>query len=89
MGSILTSSTDGTIRISTPTQNPEMIAVISSQAGEVTGVSTCGFSWNYHTTVVLYHLYGRRLILKLLSIAVSTAEVTSVKWGGKMIVNGK
>ncbi|PNF16360.1 hypothetical protein B7P43_G10497 [Cryptotermes secundus] len=37
MGSILTSSTDGTVRISTPTQRPETIAVISSQVGEVTG----------------------------------------------------
>jgi len=37
MGSILTSSTDGTVRISTPTQKPEAIAVIKSQAGEVTG----------------------------------------------------
>ena len=42
MGSILTSSTDGTVRISTPTQKPEAIAVIMSQAGEVTGVSICG-----------------------------------------------
>ncbi|XP_069700285.1 F-box/WD repeat-containing protein 9-like isoform X4 [Periplaneta americana] len=37
MGSILTSSTDGTVRISTPTQRPENIAVVSSQGGEVTG----------------------------------------------------
>lgn len=37
MGSILTSSTDGTVRVSTPTQKPEAIAVIVSQAGEVTG----------------------------------------------------
>jgi hypothetical protein len=42
MGSILTSSTDGTVRVSTPTQKPEAIAVIMSQAGEVTGVSRCG-----------------------------------------------
>ncbi|XP_021912837.1 F-box/WD repeat-containing protein 9-like isoform X2 [Zootermopsis nevadensis] len=35
MGSILTSSTDRTVRISTPTKNPETIAIIRSQAGEV------------------------------------------------------
>ena len=43
MGSILTSSTDGTVRILTPTQKPEAITVIMSQAGEVTGVSMCGY----------------------------------------------
>ncbi|PNF41646.1 hypothetical protein B7P43_G07628 [Cryptotermes secundus] len=36
MGSILTSSTDGTVRISTPTQRPETITVISSQVWQVT-----------------------------------------------------
>jgi hypothetical protein len=44
MGSILTSSPDGTVRISTPTRRPETMAVISSQVGEVTGVSICGLS---------------------------------------------
>ena len=42
MGSILTSSTDGTVRVSTPTQQPEAIAVVVSKTGEVTGVSRCG-----------------------------------------------
>ncbi|PSN30204.1 hypothetical protein C0J52_21036 [Blattella germanica] len=36
MGSIITSSTDGTVRISTPTQEPQTIAIITSQGGEVT-----------------------------------------------------
>lgn len=38
MGSILTSSTDGTVRVSTPTQRPETMAVIRSRVGEVTGL---------------------------------------------------
>ena len=53
MGSILTSSTDGTVRISTPTQKPEAIAVIMSQAGEVTGVSRCGC---FHVHVLYFYI---------------------------------
>ncbi|KAJ9577389.1 hypothetical protein L9F63_006012, partial [Diploptera punctata] len=34
MGSIMTSSSDGTLRISTPTQEPQTIAIISSKGGE-------------------------------------------------------
>jgi hypothetical protein len=52
MGSIITSSTDGTVRISTPTQRPETMAVVSSQVGEVTGVSKCGFSQHYNTVLL-------------------------------------
>ena len=39
LGSIITSSTDGTLKILTPTQDPQTIATITSATGEVTGVS--------------------------------------------------
>lgn len=50
-GCLITSSTDGTVRISSPTDPPKCLATLTFRFGEVASVSTSSFSCAYYVRI--------------------------------------